>query len=160
MGNMKLKKTERLQDYEKYYQSCYHWAKFFDSIDMAWVYCPDSGRESELDKAMDFYLPDQGAYFVVDLVRPGRCDVNYNEISGNLKILIVRGGTDGGFCIFEDGQDYSASESSISQCVACGRYFFFNEQGSYACKVCGEYDGDHHLTNVIYGDRDSFESWK
>ena len=77
MGNMKLKKTERLQDYEKYYQSCYHWAKFFDSIDMAWVYCPDSGRESELDKAMDFYLPDQGAYFVVDLVRPGRCDVNY-----------------------------------------------------------------------------------
>lgn len=147
----KIEEILQMQTFGMYYKACYQWAKLFEYIDMAWIYCPESGRSGELDMVADFYLPDQDAYFIVDLGRPGRGYTNCKELSGKLKRLIVLGGPDGRFRVFENGEDYSKVESVLCQCVSCGRYFFMNEPGSYECRVCGKYDGDHHLSRWIDG---------
>jgi len=158
MDVKRLEKILQLQTYGMYYHACHQWAKFFEDIDMAWVYCPDSGRGSELDKVADFYLPDQDAYFIVDLGRPDRGYTNCEKLSEKFGKIIVLGGDTGRFRIFEEGENYSPSESWLCRCAACGRYFFLNSDGDYMCKVCGEYDGDHHLQGVRFGDRNSFEA--
>lgn len=157
MGNEKLGKAERLQDYEKYYRSCYRWAKFFDLIDMAWVYCPDSDREGELDKVTDFYLPDQDSYFNVGTWRPGRGRVDYGKLSDKCEKLIVIGYDQGGFHVFEHGHHYPPSDSLMCRCTECGRFYFLNAPGTYVCRVCGAYDGDHHLARMIFGNECLFE---
>lgn len=141
----------KIQEQMEHAKACYLWAEFFESKNIAWVYCPASRRDSELDRESDFYLPDQNAYFIVDLVKPGRKRIDCKRLSKHFNRLIVLGGAKGEFRIFEDGEAYAASESWLCQCAACERYFFLNSIGFYACKVCGEYDGDHHLRQIITG---------
>lgn len=153
----KFEKILRFQTYGMYYQACHLWAAFFEEMNIAWIYCPDSERGAELDRVADFYLPDQDAYFVVDLGRPDRGYTNCKKLSEKSGKSIISGGNQGNFGMFEEGERYSASDTMLCKCAACGRYFFMNEQGSYACRVCGEYDGDGHLQEVISGDDNS--SW-
>lgn len=54
MNPQKLEKILQLQTYGMYYLTCYLWAKFFEDNNMAWVYCPESGRDGMVDEAADF----------------------------------------------------------------------------------------------------------
>lgn len=159
-GQVDIKKIEKIlqfETYRMYYNACHQWAKFFEFVNMAWVYCPGSGRVSELDKTADFYLPDQGAYFVVNFGRPGRGFVAYKKLSKQSGRSVILGSGDGTFRIFEGGEAFSDIETVLCQCAACGRWYFMNEPGSYTCRVCGEYDGDHHILQWIDGSGNVFE---
>lgn len=136
----------RFENYKRYYQACYSWVAVFEKYGIAWIYCPESSRGGQLDLVADFYLPDQGAYLIVDSKRPERGCINCVELSERFKKLIVLAGIDGRFRIFENGEAYAPSESWLCKCAACRRHFFLNAQGSYVCKICGEYDGDHHIS--------------
>ncbi|MCC8025657.1 MAG: hypothetical protein LIP16_10205 [Clostridium sp.] len=157
---MEIKKIEKIlqmKTYGMYYQACHQWAKFLEHIDMAWIYCPDDSRGTELGRVADFHLPDQDAYLIVDLGRPDRGYIDCKKLSKQNGKLIVLGGDQGDFKVFEDGEDYSKVESVLCQCAVCGRYFFMNEPGSYECRVCGKYDGDHHLAQWLDGDSNLFD---
>lgn len=160
---MNIKKEEqilRLQTYGMYYEACYRWARYFENMQIAWIYWPNDDRGDHFCVEADFYLPDQDAYFIVDLGRPDRGYTDCKALSKRLGKMIVSGGAHGEFGIFEDGEHYSSSDAWLCQCAACGRYFFLNEKGDYICKVCGEYEGDHHLEVVVDGEDGAFDYLK
>ena len=152
MNPQKLEKILQLQTYGMYYLTCYLWAKFFEDNNMAWVYCPESGRDGMVDGAADFYLPDQDAYMLADLGRPGRKYINIQKLANDSGKTIILGGAQGKFSILEEGKRGSGPDAWLCECAACRRYYFMNSSGGFACRVCGEHDGDHHLQNVMYGD--------
>ncbi|UWO87470.1 hypothetical protein NQ487_11345 [Hungatella hathewayi] len=105
-----------------------------------------------VDGAADFYLPDQDAYMLADLGRPGRKYINIQKLANDSGKTIILGGAQGKFSIIEEGKRFSGPDAWLCECAACRRYYFMNSSGGFACRVCGEHDGDHHLQNVMYGD--------
>lgn len=156
MDIKKLEKILHLQTYGMYYQACHQWAKFFVHMGISWDYWPDDCRGGFFCKEADFYLPDQDAYVVIDLGRPDRGYVDCRKLTLQTGKMIVLAGQQGAFRIFEDGEDFSGEEAWLCRCVVCQKWFFLNAHGNYTCKVCGAYDGDHHLTQVLDGEGSVF----
>lgn len=160
MGIKKIEQILQLQTYGMYYDACHQWAKFFEHMGISWDYWPDDDREEFFCTEADFYLPDQDAYFVVDLGRPDRGYVNCKKLTLQTGKMIILGGQQGTFRIFENGEDFSRGESWLCRCAVCQKWFFLNSHKDYTCKVCGAYDGDHHLMQTLGGDEPVFSKMR
>jgi hypothetical protein len=133
------------------------WARFFDDVGWRWVYEPFD---------LDGYIPD----FVLALkrevlveVKPVTAIGQYEEHAPKLlgsgwtgEILIVGCGPIAETShrtvlgLLREVTDPEAgsgwwSEALTMRCASCRRESFYHSEGSYACRVNGCWDGDHHI---------------
>lgn len=75
----------------------------------------------------------------------GKRQNSERNIDYNPDFLIV-GPDEVKFC--EDTRRFGLNDAGnawISRCTGCGSLFFYGLSGSYQCRNCGEWSGDHHL---------------
>ena len=147
----KVKKS--LEGKSLYYIALKNWANFFDQIGMEWIYLPEfmGGDQSQAE----FFLPEQGIYFKISTSKSEETMFNRYFFQKNC-IPVVWGSAYGSFSIVEDGEEFKEEETWLSKCSSCGHYFFLNSYGSYVCRICGDYDGDHHLAESHTGEKSIF----
>ena len=95
------------------------------------------------------YLDEPGAFLVICTSED---DISLcEEVLKGVDETVIFGLPEGKFLIMEDGEMYSYDESWLIQCSGCRKYSFMNNCGSYECRICGEYDGDHHIMRAYNG---------
>ena len=127
------------------------WAKFFDALEIEWVYRPDIFYSSNF--VPDFYLPESDAFFEVKetITDSDVCKIKmFIEESGKAVTIGENGGRFRA-CnyMWNEGIEIADMEDSmLNLCPVCGQYGFLGSIGSYACPCCGAYDGDHFLNTI------------
>lgn len=135
------------------------WAKFFDSIGIEWKYKFEPfyfDKEKTDYTVIDFYLPRQNIYFQAESsVITDNCIKEYNRLSCNANKTVVIGDLIGRFQVIERIDSvstvYTKSDSVLFRCLKCFHYWFGNSPGKWDCKICGAYDGDHYISEMIIG---------
>lgn len=152
-------KIKSLNREKEYYESLIKWSELFDILGIQYIY------SYKMEKGSDFYLPEQKSFFVVlndyypssSGVIPGITNNNPRKIDVDRLsryTTVIAGEPDGRFKIYGKCEH---DDSWLSMCKDCGKRFFLDSNGSFECRVCGAYDGDHHLDNTFYGNERLFE---
>lgn len=135
------------------------WAVFFDDIGIEWIYEPEGFVFSDGTKYLpDFYLPESKEFFEVKGIMTEEDDHKVQKLIEELQIGITVGFSDFTFIaccnpwpkstISQESKD----NSCLVRCEKCGKHYFSGTSESYACKVCGAWDGDHYFSPILYGD--------
>ncbi len=117
-----------------------------------------TGKENKILGEWIYYLSNRNQYlFVCDMITDE--ELNKLIIFANKKkrpVLIAF--SNGNFQIIDDrflesGSFglYTERESSLLECMECGGFWFTCNCGSWKCKCCGAYDGDHYIEQMIFG---------
>lgn len=134
-------------------------AAAFDNLSIPYQYEPQGYQLSNgMWYRPDFWLPtcrtfveckgradEQDMAKIVGLVEDCGCPVLV--ISYDNAMLVMRfwnGETEGQ----DDIVSYSGSVA-LAKCAKCGGRWFMSQEDTYKCLCCGEYDGDHHLREVL-----------
>lgn len=132
------------------------YAKLFDLHKIKWGYEVEGYEYGNIRYLPDFYFPEMNSLFEVKgpnipgiekptnlrkLIESGIvADVDW----WNPKVLIIVGDSLGNITLA--GSDEKAA---LVKCCECQKYFFLAIPRSYECRICGTYDGDHHLDDWI-----------
>lgn len=137
------------------------WAAFFDCLGWRWQYEPVD---------LDGYIPD----FIVAFRRSTLIEVKGGVLPQNLTgseqtamalSKVEVSGWDGPSLVVGSGPCFSANsfpligvfattggeesrDASIFRCGACGSVSLVAIDGSWACRMCGAYDGDRYVTSI------------
>lgn len=116
-----------------------------------------TGVENKIFDDYIFYLKNRNQYLFV-------CDMITNKELSKLIIFankkkkpILIAYSDGNFQIIDKFLEsglfglYTERESSLLECMECGGFWFTYNCGSWKCKCCGAYDGDHYIEQMIFG---------
>lgn len=118
------------------------YARVFDALEMKWEWSNDV-----------FHLNDAGQYFIVvrDFVKNSRINsAKELAVKGNQVVVA----NDNSEMMFYNGKVehtwYEAKNPTLSNaflfyCEICDGYRFLCWDDNYACPICGNHDGDHHL---------------
>ena len=126
------------------------WAKFFDSFKIPWIYEAEGFEFRDGTRYLpDFYLPDAHQWFEVKGIM-NNIDLHKIEMLGTeSKKDVIVGYPDGDAQMLDVGW-FDGSNDTIEWdnpflnfCSECGKYSFMTWWGSYECRCCGAYDGDH-----------------
>lgn len=145
------------------------WAVFFDTLGIEYEYEPEGFTFQDGTKYLpDFYLPQSKQFFEVKGVLKHK-DMHKIEAAVKAGLDVVIGYDDGKFQALSSWPDDeceslswvfdSPGESYLCKCKTCGNYWFLGIVGSFTCRCCGEYDGDHHMSTVMCGDGYGGEAW-
>ena len=160
------------------------WAKVFDSLGIEYYYEPQLYKFGDISYLPDFYLPRQDIFFEAKGVMDKDDEQKISALAENTKKDIVIGYPNGTFQLVDmTGHDllffsikgkephiteetyhlcslplnwYSKIETWLAKCGKCRQWHFLNFQTSYACRVCGHYDGDYKAGSHM-GDKNLFE---
>lgn len=133
------------------------WAVFFDAAGIKYLYEPEGFEMEDGTKYLpDFYLPDMNTFFEVKGVMDR---VDEHKIESLLKEsgkYVAIGYDEMEFQASNDwwgeGITLTDKESSrLVQCKFCGKPYFMGLDGSFECRCCGEYDGDHGFSGLLCG---------
>lgn len=134
------------------------WFRFFEKSSISCEYIKnDKIYTLPIRKEINFLLTDQDAFFIIMEKESMSNSVGQLiELCNKYKKKIVIGFSGGTFRIIERevgwGIDcFSFSDSVLFKCLECGNYWFGNNPGTWNCKICGAYDGDHHIGEMIFG---------
>jgi hypothetical protein len=128
------------------------YAKVLDTYRIKWAYEVEGYEYNGIRYLPDFYLPKINVLLEVKgPTIPGvEKPTNLRRLveSGvaapfdwwNPEILILVGDATGNVTLA--GSDETAP---LVKCRECHNYFFLYETRSFECRICGAYDGDHHL---------------
>lgn len=115
----------------------------------------------------DLFLPNQECYIKIipdELINDSYMICMLNELIKKSNVPTIMAYADGTFRIVDRNQGdeiggiYDKEETWLSQCEFCGEYFFLQSHGSFECKICGAYEGDHHLGDTHEGDTSLFNN--
>ena len=132
------------------------YAKLLDSYKIKWAYEVQGYEFDGIRYLPDFYLPDMNVLLEVKGPRiPGiekPTNLRKHIKSGiipdvdwwNPEVLILLGDVNGNISLAG-----STEEAPLVKCRNCKKYFFIGVSRSFECRICGEYDGDHHLEEWI-----------
>lgn len=145
------------------------WAVNFDGLGIKYYFEPEGFRFKDGTCYLpDFYLPESKTFFEVKGVLDEESESKIRHLEGE-GFFVAVGYSDLSFQA-EDWWWYkddtgrpitsmtSKSSSALNKCRKCGKYSFIGLNGSYQCRICGAYDGDHYLDLVSYGHRPN-EFW-
>ena len=128
------------------------YAKLLDSYNIKWAYEVEGYEYNNIRYLPDFYLPDTNILLEVkgpsipgiekptNLRKLIESGINADLDWWNPEVLILVGDAMGEVTIAG-----SSERAPLSKCRKCKKYFFLGESHSFQCRLCGEYDGDHHL---------------
>lgn len=129
------------------------WAKLLDHYGIPWAYESEGYEFEDGTRYLpDFWLPDSKQWMEVKGIMNDKdmhkCMMLAKE-SGHDVVI----GYPNGRCTFieydPEGKDLffgdEDTQCRIDKCSECGKLFFHGE-GSYYCRCCGAYDGDHYLS--------------
>jgi len=136
------------------------WAVFFDALSIKYIYEPEGFVLPEnICYLPDFYLPESNTFFEVKGIMT---DKDADKIKSLLKHSgkhVAVGYPDMSFQASDDwwsgsqGYEFTTKSSSLLvKCLCCGKYYFMGNNGSYVCRCCDAYDGDHHFSIQCWGD--------
>lgn len=130
------------------------WAKFFDSLNIPWIYEPEGFVFSDNTMYMpDFYLPDSEQWFEVKGIMNDADSHKINMLCKEGVHDVVIGYANGEFEMYDTELCWiDKGLTFLNQCTQCGKYSFMNSIGSWHCRCCNAYDGDHYVNLIAYGD--------
>lgn len=132
-----------------------NWAKWLDENNIKWSYETQGfNLEDGTWYLPDFYLPEiniiievKGAleqihkpFKMVQLLK--RDESNWPD-EGTMFLLAGPTG------YFYNIDEWYSGGFNFNHCKKCGKTSIVTELGSYACRACGEHDGDHSLGDQI-----------
>ena len=132
------------------------WAKFFDSLSIPWIYEPEGFQFSDGTRYLpDFYLPDAHQWFEVKGIMENYDKHKIEMLALATKKDVVVGFSDGKVEMCDVGWlddvfglwDWDAA--FLNDCPVCGKKCFITGWGSYRCRCCDAYDGDHYLNPIL-----------
>lgn len=135
------------------------WAVFFDNIGMRYIFEPEGYELSDGTKYLpDFYLPDSDSFFEVKGIMNEKDMHKIEMLINDLGISVAIGYADLEFqsCDWWGDNHYSITvkeESVLVKCKRCEKFYFSALNGTYACRCCGAYDGDHLFDVKAYGEK-------
>lgn len=127
-------------------------AFILDEMEYDWEYEPESFLLDNGEHYQpDFYIPTLNLWIETRGYSTTKGDKqidgfwkkikNLEDLIGEEYLVIASDG-----CKFYDNLWTDGNiPASIAKCENCGKYFFYSEQGSFVCRNCDYYDGDHHL---------------
>lgn len=137
-------------------------AEWFDSMGIIWSYEPQGYKLSNGQCYLpDFFLPQQKAWFeckgvmlpedetkILTLAEESGLDVFVGSHIYDGEILLQ--------VVDAYNEDYTLYRGEIqaARCRHCGKVWLMSEWGSWACRVCGAYDGNGHFDVIA-----SFPGW-
>lgn len=135
------------------------YAKLFDTLGIEWLYEPEGYHLSDGTNYLpDFYLPEQKQYFEVKGIMNTKDMNKIENLAYESGKAVVIGLPDGKVEIFDftdfpqpDGSicreynKFRSSETVLTRCKYCGKWWFMNSMMGWECRCCGAYDGDHHI---------------
>jgi len=162
------------------------WAKFFDSLEIPWLYEPEGFQFSDGTMYLpDFWLPDSKQWFEVKGILNDKDQHKMEMLCLESNHDVVIGHPDGEFSMmdlwhndeapslfdpylrpdeptqFKHVEVFGKDDTFLNCCEQCGKYSFMEGCGSYACQCCGAYDGDHYCNWVMDGVKNFHEyTWK
>lgn len=124
-------------------------AVFLDALKINWMYEPKSFVLSNgITYIPDFYLPELNTWVEVK----GKIEEHNKKVSSlftsenKQELLIISNNKGLWYSSFGEEDIY------IGLCSHCGRYFFCGNMGSYHCRSCNEYEGDHDIKYTLQSD--------
>lgn len=149
------------------------WAKFLDYLNIEWIYEPEGFVFSNgITYLPDFYLPMQDCFLEVKGIMNEIDYAKIKTLATETKKSVVIGESGGRFSIVENEYNWGWKDENevfwfegfntwLGKCNACNKYSFFNNCGSWMCRIpsCKHYDSDNTHSNVLFGDKCS-EEWK
>ena len=139
------------------------WAKLLDHYGMAWTYEVEGYEFNDGTRYLpDFWLPDSKQWLEVKgimndkdmhkcemLAKESKHEVAIGYASGKMQLIEFSDCEPDGIWLTDDGV--------IATCRQCGGRYLMTWVGSYHCRCCGAYDGDHYLkecdeTESVFGD--------
>lgn len=131
-------------------------ARFLDSLEIKWLYEPKAFYLSNGEwYKPDFFLPDLNIWIEVkglieehnkELLKTLVQDNNSEAVMFSANEVIWFSSID-----FIEGINEDKG-IQIGKCSRCQNYFLCSVLGSYHCRVCGNYEGDHDLVWGIGAD--------
>lgn len=138
------------------------WARIFDQHKITWWYEPEGfvlpSGECYLP---DFLLPAIRTVVEVKGVLDKRSEEKILEFSASLPsgdhgwmdpqtLFLLAGDPRSGVRRIErDGVTrIDARRIELAQCAACRAWWFCDEQGSFRCRACDTYEGDHSIARL------------
>lgn len=135
------------------------WARFLDYLNIEWVYEPQAYIFN--DKTMylpDFYLPKQDIFLEVKGIMTKQDMHKIECLVRESKKIVVIGYENGYFEIFGQIDEnpnciflFTKGNSTLSNCLDCGNYWFYAESEGWDCKVCGSCNGNSHIGEIFTG---------
>jgi hypothetical protein len=128
------------------------WAKFFDSLLMPWAYEPEGFVFDDGTKYLpDFWLPDAKQWFEVKGVLDEVDKHKIEKLGTESQHDVIVGYSNGRVNMFDVGWESTAWDIPfLNQCPVCQKKCFITPWGSYHCRCCGAYDGDHYLSPILH----------
>jgi len=132
------------------------YAKALDNYGIEWVYEIQGYEYGGIRYLPDFYLPSMnmlleikgpsipGIEKPINLMKLIESGHNVKANWWNPEILILICDAKGNMILA--GEDEKAV---LAKCRECHKYFLLIETRSFRCRLCGAYDGDHHLEALI-----------
>lgn len=132
------------------------YAKKFDFYGIVWAYEVEGYEYDGIRYLPDFYLPAMNILLEVKgpnipgIEKPAnlRKFIESGIVAKvdwwNPEVLILVGDATGHVTLA--GADETAP---LVKCRVCHSHFFLDESRSFKCRLCGAYDGDHHLEEWI-----------
>lgn len=147
------------------------WAAFFDDIGMNWLYEAEGVDLDGLWYLPDFWLPDCRTFFEVkglwnDLDQEKVARLHRKALAENIMVAVgqserrnlvvgsVRATPEDllfGMTTPEGIPVINYRDTFLAICTACGKPWILTTEGSYQCRSCGEWDGDHQIGKVLLG---------
>lgn len=137
------------------------WAVFFDALGIKYEYEPEGFQMSDGTMYLpDFYLPESKSFFEVKGIMSEEDDHKIRQFIKESEHCVTIGYD--GFCFetctawwgdTDECQKFELDQGEtqwLCKCRTCNKYWFMTSLGSYSCQCCGEYDGDHHFSVVMY----------
>jgi len=153
---------------------------FLDALKMKWKYEPKHFLLSNgIPYVPDLYLPEHKIWIEVKgVIKKHNREISKIFVQDNHTTLILISADKIWWYSYKNGdyedegyKDNAANEDDgiqIGFCPSCKSYFFTGLYGSWHCRKCGYYDGDHPIFATInswggrdinFSDLDSILSW-
>jgi hypothetical protein len=127
------------------------YAQFFDAHDIKWLYEVEGYDLDGEYYIPDFWLPEIKTFFEVK--GPVKVGLEKTQRLAHLlylqddreesewypEIEVVIGDEEGRLALAAGG------DIQMGSCLVCQAHWFFDTNGSFRCRRCGAYDGDHLL---------------
>ena len=133
-------------------------AKYAQALDMLGIVWEYEGHGFRFDDGTcyspDFYMPEIDTYLEVKGVMDEASQHKVELTASEAHKRIVVGGPDGTLTMYtgprpgEPAGTVYESWSGPVRCIACGKVYFIEGDGSWQCHACGNYDGDSGFTTV------------
>jgi hypothetical protein len=142
-----------------------NWAEFFYQHKIVYAYEPEGFDLKGVWYLPDFYLPElrtivevKGVMDEVDrkkIVRlKAHCDPDETWDWDLPQFMMCAPPSGVTFDILTEAGAHTyprvSHETLMALCKECRHWYFYNEQGSFACRCCGAHDGHHHIA-MIHG---------